>query len=130
MGMKDNREDCKVSPIWREGVFCKDTKETCYSYEEYGKSLHWGKTRIRRLKLSKERRCEGCKRRHIGMQVHHLTYANIGNEKMEDLKVLCPNCHAEVHGKTMPLSSGSHFYEGDFYGIPDVDNTLEHLYYG
>lgn len=128
--MRDKREVVKTSPVWREGVFCTDTKETCYSYDEYNKSLHWGRLRLRKLKMAKERRCEGCKRRHIGMQVHHLTYENIGNEKMEDLKVLCPNCHAKAHGKTIPIVPGNHFNEGDFYRIQDIDNTLERLYYG
>ena len=127
--MRVKREDCKVSPIWREGVFCKDTKETCYSYEEYGKSLHWGKLRVRKFKSTKERRCEDCRRKHINMQVHHLTYENIGNEKMEDLKVLCPNCHAEAHGKTMKLTHGNNFWEGDYFGIQSVDSILDRLAY-
>ena len=33
------------------------------------------------------------------MNVHHKTYKNIGNEKEEELCLLCENCHAIVHGK-------------------------------
>jgi len=30
-------------------------------------------------------------------QVHHWTYANVPNEKREDLSVLCEPCHADAH---------------------------------
>lgn len=29
------------------------------------------------------------------LQVHHLTYANLFNEPLEDLILLCPKCHKE-----------------------------------
>ena len=34
------------------------------------------------------------------LQVHHLTYDNIYNEKLEDLILLCPYCHKKIHEKT------------------------------
>lgn len=32
------------------------------------------------------------------LEVHHLTYARIGCEEPDDLMVLCPECHASMHG--------------------------------
>jgi len=32
------------------------------------------------------------------LEVHHLTYANLGREEPDDLIVLCPACHAAEHG--------------------------------
>ena len=32
------------------------------------------------------------------LEVHHLTYARLGNEADDDLIVLCPECHATAHG--------------------------------
>ena len=32
------------------------------------------------------------------LEVHHLTYERIGREHPDDLIVLCPQCHADVHG--------------------------------
>lgn len=32
------------------------------------------------------------------LEVHHLTYERIGHEHPDDLIVLCPACHADVHG--------------------------------
>lgn len=36
--------------------------------------------------------------RHYRLEVHHLSYARLGNEHPDDLIVLCPQCHAAVHG--------------------------------
>ena len=32
------------------------------------------------------------------LEVHHLTYERIGREHPDDLIVLCPPCHARIHG--------------------------------
>jgi hypothetical protein len=32
------------------------------------------------------------------LQVHHMHYRNIGNEKIEDLTCLCAKCHKKHHG--------------------------------
>jgi len=67
-------------------------------YQEYLRTPHWRE--IRTDKLIKARWvCEECKRGEYGIQldVHHLTYDRIGNERMSDLKVLCHDCHEKVH---------------------------------
>ncbi len=33
------------------------------------------------------------------LQVHHVTYDNLYNEKLEDLILLCPRCHKAKHNK-------------------------------
>lgn len=37
----------------------------------------------------------------VNLQIHHIHYNNIGNEKMEDLVTLCINCHAEIHKRIL-----------------------------
>jgi cytochrome c len=32
------------------------------------------------------------------LEIHHKTYKNIFNEKMEDLELLCHSCHQQEHG--------------------------------
>ncbi len=32
-------------------------------------------------------------------EVHHKTYERLGNERREDLVVLCSDCHEKAHGK-------------------------------
>lgn len=42
-------------------------------------------------------RCEECGATDVALHVHHLTYVNLGDEKDEDLKVLCEPCHKSKH---------------------------------
>lgn len=49
-------------------------------------------------------RCKGCgttKR----LQVHHLVYTRFGNEDIDDLIVLCKDCHWKAHHKSKRRSS-------------------------
>lgn len=67
-------------------------------YAEYLASREWALRReaVRRRSGNK---CERCKR---GPQdaVHHLTYANVGNEPLEDLQAICHPCHEFLSGKS------------------------------
>ena len=38
--------------------------------------------------------CQRCGAVDVELQVHHLTYARLGREDWEDLKVVCSPCHA------------------------------------
>jgi len=42
-------------------------------------------------------RCERCGVP-WGLEVHHLTYDNLGDESLEDLICLCRDCHRQLHG--------------------------------
>lgn len=77
-------------------------------YHEYITSLYWKRKRIERLLLAET--CDfpagiKCEHRDCGLfvplntiNVHHLTYDNLGHESMEDLAVYCRPCHAFTHG--------------------------------
>jgi len=65
-------------------------------YEEYLESGDWRVMRKRALKLA-HYRCERCGFRGI-LHVHHKTYARLGDEDLDDLQVLCEECHNEEHG--------------------------------
>lgn len=77
-------------------------------YDNYLASDHWQRTRIQRLlraNINKEWNLIQCDRTECGLfvplmvlDVHHLTYARVGSERMEDLQVLCRSCHGVVHG--------------------------------
>lgn len=64
------------------------------NYRQYLSSPEWEDIR-QRLFNARGKQCEECgsKRR---IEVHHLTYDNIGKERLEDLQILCRKCH---HGK-------------------------------
>lgn len=42
--------------------------------------------------------CERCRKRKA-IQIHHITYANIGDELPEDLLAVCDLCHLDLHKK-------------------------------
>jgi hypothetical protein len=80
-------------------VKCDDTKEVCETYRDYLRSLHWYKFRVsyRRLKTV-DQRCATCNTPDR-LELHHLTYANIGRETPEDVMWLCSYCHDSHHNR-------------------------------
>jgi hypothetical protein len=65
-------------------------------YERYIKSKDWQCKRYQ--KLEEIDYCEECGSTK-NLHVHHLTYDNFMDEPMEDLQVLCKECHMKVHGR-------------------------------
>lgn len=62
------------------------------NYAQYIASAHWKTKRQQRLEID-GRKCVVCKSDH-GLSVHHLTYANLGNEDaLRDLVTVCSECH-------------------------------------
>ena len=72
-------------------------KEFYDSYEEYMQSEDWRIIRQDALERAGFR-CDECESEE-NLEVHHKTYKNMGNEKDEDLQVLCKECHDEKHSK-------------------------------
>jgi len=56
------------------------------------KSPEWDKRRRHKISLANGK-CQKCGATGEELQVHHLTYARLGNEKGSDLIVLCKPCH-------------------------------------
>jgi 5-methylcytosine-specific restriction endonuclease McrA len=66
-------------------------------YRRYLQSDHWLAVRRRALEYA-EHRCQVCYSPDR-LQVHHRTYARLGQERPADMTVLCEDCHRNVHGK-------------------------------
>lgn len=66
-------------------------------YDMYLRTETWRVRRRARLALA-QGRCEVCNARG-DLDVHHRTYDRRGDERIEDLIVLCRSCHATFHGK-------------------------------
>lgn len=95
--------------LWREqderrqewALFCAERKtRTCNSYIEnytvYLNSPEWKEKARQRLELDGYR-CTKC-RSAINLRVHHITYASLGHEDIEnDLITLCNDCHKKLH---------------------------------
>lgn len=67
-------------------------------YHKYLKSKQWREKKEVLFKV-RGRKCERYKKGKCSkkIEVHHKTYENIFNEKLEDLEVLCSNCHKKEH---------------------------------
>lgn len=67
-------------------------------YEQYLLTEHWQKIKKTACKRV-QYKCEKCGQNpgRGRLHVHHLTYVNRGNEKPEDLQVLCDVCHKKEH---------------------------------
>lgn len=66
-------------------------------YRVYMQSPAWDNTR--RLALFRGKfHCARCGSR-SRLDVHHKTYARLGNEAPDDLMVLCRSCHCAHHGR-------------------------------
>lgn len=64
-------------------------------YSVYLDSPAWAEKRTEALALA-ENLCAECGR-DCDLQVHHMTYARVGDEEQCDLQVLCERCHRERH---------------------------------
>jgi hypothetical protein len=65
-------------------------------YERYLETDEWSVTRYFALRAAGYL-CEGCGWGRW-LEVHHRTYERLGEERLEDLAVLCDRCHAREHG--------------------------------
>lgn len=63
-------------------------------YNSYLQSPEWGKKRKAVLARAKGR-CEACGLRKA-TQVHHTTYAHVGNEPLFELRAVCEECHRRI----------------------------------
>lgn len=74
------------------------TRKVISSREDYKmhlESQYW--QTLREVALSKSKyQCSSCGATY-GLQAHHLTYKNIGNEHINDVQILCNRCHEREH---------------------------------
>ena len=64
---------------------------------DYINSVAWQETRQKIFRRDGFR-CVMCGQS-TNLNVHHITYENLGAEESSDLATLCQKCHAKVHGK-------------------------------
>jgi len=93
---KKSSEDYADVHIPSDGT--EGTKARIYSidYEKYRESPEW---QVRRRAVLKRDNyiCQQCKATDVPLEVHHVTYENIGEEPIEDLVSLCRICHQNIH---------------------------------
>jgi 5-methylcytosine-specific restriction endonuclease McrA len=106
------------------------------SYQIYLASAAW---KVRRgLVLARAHgRCERCRVR-VATQVHHLTYARFGHERLGDLQALCADCHAAADNERRDRNAADVWWRrvdgfarsrygerwADVYDADDVEDEL------
>ena len=65
-------------------------------YREYLETPDWRERRRRHL-LSAGNACQVCNATGVELHVHHRTYERLGEERYQDLIVLCRQCHQVFH---------------------------------
>lgn len=66
-------------------------------YKEYLFSEHWKMVKYNYYNDENTiKYCNGCGAK-TNLQLHHLSYDNIGHETLSDLMLVCGNCHNKIH---------------------------------
>ena len=65
------------------------------NYQQYLDSSWW-KLRKRIFLNEQGKKCSFCSSKNE-LDVHHLNYQNLGDERDSDLLVLCRRCHKDIH---------------------------------
>lgn len=65
-------------------------------YDEYLQTPHWQEVR-QGARLRAQYRCQVCNSSDGQLHVHHRTYENRGDERPEDVILLCATCHDLFH---------------------------------
>jgi 5-methylcytosine-specific restriction endonuclease McrA len=67
------------------------------SFAEYRVQPEWQVRRAQAITRA-EYKCQTCPARDTTLDVHHNNYERYGNERPQDLVVLCRSCHQKIHG--------------------------------
>lgn len=83
-----------ISDVVRN-VMDHQTGQHTEAYRWYLKSPEWKERRLKAL-IRADYRCERCNKFGLELQVHHLSYANLGHERDDELQVVCVPCHGKA----------------------------------
>ena len=72
-------------------------------FYEYRHTPEWQARRFDTLSRARHR-CQTCRKQDVRLDVHHNTYENYGDERPQDLTVLCEDCHELFHGRIKDAS--------------------------
>jgi 5-methylcytosine-specific restriction endonuclease McrA len=97
------RWKARVDAYWRERSRAfeqqreDEARRFWERYHRHMASEEWADLR-RRVFARCKGLCEGCGERRA-VQVHHLTYARLGDEMLFDLVAMCMTCHEKIHDR-------------------------------
>ena len=76
-------------------IRCAMYKPEAFDYNTYCGTRHWQETRRKALQRAGYK-CEICGTGK-NLNVHHITYEHVWDERPEDLLVCCRSCHTNIH---------------------------------
>jgi hypothetical protein len=82
---------------------CEDTNEVCRTYKNYLNSRHWKLYKEKYINIYRKE-CAVCKSK-VKLNFHHKTYENVGNESLDDVVILCRECHEKVHNEDIDINN-------------------------
>lgn len=88
---------------------------TIDEYDRYLETPHWKAFQKLAFETQRQRlgqnHCEHCPpgapKSKEPLHVHHLTYERLGDELLEDVVIICRDCHSKIHGHRRPASDTS-----------------------
>lgn len=91
--VKDIVDLTPIEPIYRPKV----PRDLLADYSAYIESTQWQRKRSERMAIDRKQ-CVLCGSVQ-NLQVHHVTYERLFNEKMADLMTVCKSCHEILHDR-------------------------------
>ena len=65
--------------------------------KEHLRSCFWQQLKQKRAEIIGGYKCEACGKYTHKLDLHHVTYEHLTFEKIEDVRLLCRNCHNSLH---------------------------------
>ena len=98
----DHAEQLRIDLLARKKRNAEVKRIARDSLEAYYRTPEW-KARSNRKKIAAGNRCQVCGHSNVPLEVHHNNYHRLGSELLEDLIVLCRDCHQLYHDhKNLP----------------------------
>jgi 5-methylcytosine-specific restriction endonuclease McrA len=89
------RQEYERQRVERERLRVEENARWQSWYADYLRSPQWRAIRQKVLRRANGA-CEGCGDA-VATQVHHITYKNVGNEFLWELRAICDDCHDRCH---------------------------------
>lgn len=98
MNRNEVKQPTKRKPYYKgEGTLDSNPFMSAKDKAKYLSSTSWSQLKAKRLEIAGYK-CEFCGARNH-LQLHHITYARLGKEKLSDLAILCSTHHNQLHEK-------------------------------
>lgn len=98
--LHQHNEECRIARFAQQARAAQLYKMGA----KYMEQEEWQVRRVQALTRAGYK-CQACSRRNTTLDVHHNSYENYGNERPQDLIVLCRPCHQRLHDDPMEEAS-------------------------